>query len=120
MSRRNGHVKIWQNDKLLYDLTDPNLDTLDGCAGTFSGNNLDGDMHLQFGPYDGGKSDPVRRIYVDDFKVSDVYVDAVTSPTPTPTPTPTPPPTPQTNPIAHRKIDETPGTAASDSAGTKT
>jgi hypothetical protein len=66
MSKTNGQITIWQDGVKIMDLTAPTLDTFDGTTGlTNTSNNL----LLQFGIY-GPAASEARRIYVDDFRVS--------------------------------------------------
>jgi hypothetical protein len=68
MSRTNGKVHIWQDGVLIMQLTAPTFNTLDGNQ-TY--NNTGGDLSvLGLGIYHGPNADLVRRIYVDDFRVS--------------------------------------------------
>jgi hypothetical protein len=68
MSRTNGRVQIWQNGVKIFDLTAPTLNTLDGHARY---NNTGGDLMFGWGVYQGPNKDGVRRMYGDDFRVSD-------------------------------------------------
>jgi hypothetical protein len=68
MSRTNGRIQIWQNGVKLFDLTAPTLNTLDGHA---KYNNTGGDLSFGWGVYQGPNKDAVRRMYGDDFRVSD-------------------------------------------------
>jgi hypothetical protein len=68
MAPTNGQVIIWQDGVKIMDLTAPTMNT-------FGGHSIDplhntaGDLMLQFGAY-GGAESQTRRIYVDDFRVS--------------------------------------------------
>ena len=73
MAPTNGQVKIWQNGRLIMDLTAPTMNTFGGHA-IDPLRNAAGDMILQFGIYGGPKSDGVQRLYADDFKVTDFRV----------------------------------------------
>ena len=68
MSRTNGEIEIWQNGVKIFDLTAPTLNTLDGHARY---NNTGGDLSLGWGVYQGPNRDGTRRMYGDDFRVSD-------------------------------------------------
>jgi hypothetical protein len=70
----NGVVKVWQNGVLIMDMTAPEMDVYNGWPNSgATGNNLVGDMMIQFGNY-GGHQDGVQRFYMDDFKVTDYRV----------------------------------------------
>jgi hypothetical protein len=73
MAAANGQVKIWQNGTLIMDLTAPKMNTFVGHAAPNLGTNPAGDMVLQHFVY-GGPESTTRRMYVDDFKVTDYRV----------------------------------------------
>ena len=72
MAANNGQVAIWQDGVKIMDLTAPSMNT-------FGGHSIDpltnaaGDMVLQHFIY-GGPEATTRRMYVDDFKVTDFLV----------------------------------------------
>jgi hypothetical protein len=70
MAPTNGQVKVWQDGRLIMDLTAPTMNTFGGHSIEPLRNSA-GDMMLQFGTYGGAKSDGTQRFYVDDFKVTD-------------------------------------------------
>jgi hypothetical protein len=70
MAATNGRVTIWQNGVKIMDLTAPTMNTL---VGHTSKTNTAGDMILQHFIY-GGAENATRRMYVDDFKVTDYQV----------------------------------------------
>lgn len=72
MARQNGRVTIWQNGTKIMDLTAPTFDTFTGWK-LDVGHNAAGDMAIQHGIY-GGPEGTTRRIYVDDFKVTNYQV----------------------------------------------
>jgi hypothetical protein len=68
MSRTNGRIQIWQDGVKLFDLTAPTLNTLDGHSNY---DNTGGDLMFGWGIYQGPNPDGVRRMYGDDFRVTD-------------------------------------------------
>jgi hypothetical protein len=71
MAATNGQVTIWQNGVKIMDLTAPTMNTFGGhCCSTATLKNAAGDMKLQHFIY-GGPESTTRRMYVDDFKVTD-------------------------------------------------
>jgi Polysaccharide lyase len=66
MARSGGQVTLWQDGVKIMDITDPTLNTEDGF---WKFNNTANDMIIQFGVYGPGSTE-TRRIYVDDFKVT--------------------------------------------------
>jgi hypothetical protein len=67
----NGIIRVWQDGVPIIDVTHPTMDLFNGWpAAGVTGNNVNGDMMLQFGNY-GGHADGVQRFYMDDFKVTD-------------------------------------------------
>jgi hypothetical protein len=69
MAATNGRVTIWQDGDLIMDLTAPTMNTRGGHSNNLQ--NPYNNMVLQFGMYQGPAADLPRRMYVDDFKVTD-------------------------------------------------
>jgi hypothetical protein len=69
MAETNGRVTIWQDGTLVMDLTAATMNTKGGHSNNLQ--NPYNNMVLQFGMYQGEASDFPRRMYVDDFKVTD-------------------------------------------------
>jgi hypothetical protein len=68
MARTNGKIQIWQDGVLIENLTASTLNTLDG---NMRFNNSGGDIgSMGVGEYHGALTEPVRRLYADDFRVS--------------------------------------------------
>jgi hypothetical protein len=68
MARTNGKIQIWQDGVLIENLTASTLNTLDG---NMRFNNSGGDIgNMGVGEYHGALTEPVRRLYADDFRVS--------------------------------------------------
>jgi len=72
MALSNGQVIIWQDGVKVMDLTAPTMNTFGGHS-VDPLTNASGDMVLQHFVY-GGPEDVTRRMYVDDFKVTDYRV----------------------------------------------
>ncbi|MBA2323550.1 MAG: hypothetical protein H0V92_05880 [Pseudonocardiales bacterium] len=70
MAASNGQVTVWQDGVKIMDLTAPTMNTFGGHSSNLT--NTAGDMTLQFGIYGGTTSGGTQRLYVDDFKVTDV------------------------------------------------
>ena len=73
MAAANGQVTIWQNGINIMDLTPPTMNTFGGHSWGIRLGNAAGDMVLQHFVY-GGPESTTRRMYVDDFKVTDYRV----------------------------------------------
>jgi hypothetical protein len=69
MAATSGRVTIWQDGDLIMDLTAPTMNTKGGHSNNLQ--NPYNNMVLQFGMYQGPAADLPRRMYVDDFKVTD-------------------------------------------------
>lgn len=74
MARTYGRVTIWQDGRQIMDLTAPTMNTFGGhCCNSATLTNAAGDMKVQHFLY-GGAESATRRMYVDDFKVTDYRV----------------------------------------------
>jgi hypothetical protein len=74
MARTYGQVTIWQDGTKIMDLTAPTMNTFGGhCCNSATLTNAAGDMKLQHFLY-GGAESATRRIYVDDFRVTEDQV----------------------------------------------
>jgi hypothetical protein len=74
MARTYGQVTIWQDGTKIMDLTAPTMNTFGGhCCSSATLTNATGDMKFQHFIY-GGAESAIRRMYVDDFRVTDYQV----------------------------------------------
>jgi hypothetical protein len=74
MASTYGRVTIWQDGRKIMDLTAPTMNTFGGhCCYSATLTNAAGDMKVQHFLY-GGAESATRRMYVDDFKVTDYQV----------------------------------------------
>ena len=74
MAAKYGQVTIWQDGVKIMDLTAPTMNTFGGhCCSGATLTNASGDMKLQHFIY-GGAENAIRRMYVDDFEVTDYRV----------------------------------------------
>jgi hypothetical protein len=67
MATTNGRVELWQDGVKIMDLTAPTMNTKGGWDNGLA--NTGGDLKVQFGIYGAAAAD-TRKIYVDDFRVS--------------------------------------------------
>jgi hypothetical protein len=72
MAATSGQVTVWQDGIKIMDLTAPTMNTFGGHSGDIL-TNASGDMVLQHFVY-GGPESTTRRMYADDFKVTDYRV----------------------------------------------